>query len=109
MRNTNKPLKTESTIESPPHSFHKEDEFRTKNTYLLPKDHLLYGEWTEGLSELPRETALFFRTKAADEFVRRQLGYLNGTSPYLVRLILAEREFLAEIIQKDIGRLLPPY
>ncbi|MBP3402623.1 MAG: bifunctional [glutamine synthetase] adenylyltransferase/[glutamine synthetase]-adenylyl-L-tyrosine phosphorylase [Alphaproteobacteria bacterium] len=71
-----------------------------KNTYLLPKDHLLYGEWTEGLSELPRETALFFRTKAADEFVRRQLGYLNGTSPYLVRLILAEREFLAEIIQK---------
>lgn len=41
-----------------------------------------------------------FQTAAADEFIRRQLGYLNGTSPYLVRLILAEREFLADIIQK---------
>lgn len=73
---------------------------KQKNTYLLPKDHLLYKEWTEGLSDLPRETALFFQTAAADEFIRRQLGYLNGTSPYLVRLILAEREFLADIIQK---------
>ena len=66
----------------------------------MPKDHLLYKEWTVGLSDLPRETALFFQTAAADEFIRRQLGYLNGTSPYLVRLILAEREFLADIIQK---------
>ena len=74
-----------------------------KNTYLLPKDHSLYTEWFEGLVDLPSETAAFFQTTAADEFVRRELGRLNGTSPYLIRLILTEREFLAEIIQKGYG------
>ena len=71
-----------------------------KNTYLLSKDDLLYKEWIDGLTDLPEETALFFQTAPADEFVRRRLGFLNGFSPYLVRLILTEREFLAKIIKQ---------
>ena len=71
-----------------------------KNTFLLSKDDPIYQEWQDVLSDLADETKSFFKTPQADEFVRRQLGALKGKSPYLIRLMFSEGEFLKKMIQK---------
>lgn len=59
-----------------------------------------YREWVEKRDACPAETAAFLKTAKADAFVRSFLNRLNGASPYLIRLILTEPDFIAQIVEK---------
>lgn len=72
-----------------------------KNEFLLPKDAPLYIQWREEAGELSGDLRTFFAADGeADLFARKWLGRLDGAAPYLIRLMFAEKEYLAAMIQK---------
>lgn len=66
---------------------------------LLSKDDPLYRQWLEEVADLSSD-AQRLTDPTADMFVRQWLNRLKGASPYLIRLIFAEKEFLADVIEK---------
>ncbi|MBO4644293.1 MAG: bifunctional [glutamine synthetase] adenylyltransferase/[glutamine synthetase]-adenylyl-L-tyrosine phosphorylase [Alphaproteobacteria bacterium] len=72
-----------------------------KNANLLSKDDMLYSRWQEEFSDLPSDAQTFFCPDGQGDWsVRYWLKRLKEASPYLVRLLFTEKEFLAVILQK---------
>ena len=76
-----------------------------KNDFLLPKDSPLYIQWREEQEELPDETRSFFvEDGQGDLFVRLWTKRLKEASPYLIRLIFAQKDFLTAIIRQGYDK-----
>lgn len=72
-----------------------------KSEDLLSKDDPLYIQWREEVVDLLGEDQIFLSSEEqADRFVRYWLKRLNKASPYLIRLLFMEKEFLAAMIRK---------
>ena len=76
-----------------------------KNELLLSQNDPLYIQWEEETADLPPNVKDFYSSDAAGGlFVRRWLNRLKDASPYLIRLMFAEKEFLGSVIQKGYAR-----
>lgn len=76
-----------------------------KNELLLPENDPLYIQWREEAGDLPPEVAEVYAPQGGgDRFARLWLNRLKDASPYLTRLMMTEKEFLATVVQKGYDK-----
>ena len=75
-----------------------------KNEYLLSKNDPLFLRWQEEVSDSSGEEQAFWAAEEAERFVRYWLKRLKEASPYLIRLLFMEKEFLSAVIRKGYDK-----